>query len=148
MRLNRLSLLAALVAACSGATSPTLLAVDVSAAPASFRAGDTATITIRITNKSRSPVAVNANECPYSFAVYDARGNTVAPGRDDCFAVGQTRILQPDESFDLVNRWNGEVFRPVPGQIPVYVPPGQYRLEGRVTISGAVFTAETTIEIR
>lgn len=148
MRMRGLTFLVTMLAACSNATNPTSVVVKVSVAPATFRGGDTLTVMIDITNASQSAVTINVKDCPYSFVVYNKSGEVVAPGRHDCFGDAQMKILHPGETHTLVNKWNGELFRPTPGSMPLYLPAGQYRLEARVTIPGEVAISETLIEIR
>lgn len=98
--------------------------------PAHVRAGEPVPITLRATNHGTGPATLYLRGRPVAFDVIvtDARGTVVwrrLRGATISMVL-QVRELAPGESLELKDTWDQRT------STGVRVPPGQYRLTGRL----------------
>jgi hypothetical protein len=127
------------VASCSEPTDVNRgVEVGVSVDRAEFRSGQSIVVTVTATNRGDESVKINGKNCPPVYVVLDSNGNVVGPPGAFgaiCTADAIEVTLQPGSQFFFRHNWAGEaaVGRDAP---TVALPPGSYRLQGRVAGEG------------
>lgn len=104
-------LLGLLLTGCRDSTSPPGLAVSVKI-PAEFRAGESQSVEVTVTNVSSRPHVISAKACPLPMEVYDAAGRLVGPEGVFCTAELRTQELQPGETFTYLFSWSASSLGP------------------------------------
>lgn len=139
IRQRALTLIIAVTAASAGCdvAAPTL-AVRVAVSPDAILAGgsDTATIQVTVVNLTASPVE-RVEQCDNLFSVESILGQEVVSSyRVTCPVENSTPLtiqLGPFESIDLTRLWTGvRVEYGEGGYVAVPLPPGGYRIYGRL----------------
>lgn len=105
--------------------------VEVTVTPSTVRAGETATVSVRVTNTSAAAKTLQfTSSCLTSYEFLDADGNVVGSAAEMCAQVMTTRTLGAGESFTDDHSW---------GRRPVDTPqlkPGTYRVRGVLLAKG------------
>lgn len=138
MVLSRQPLLATLVvaAAACDSTNPTI-AVRADVSPAVIVAGGSDTATIQVTVVNLTAVLVErVVHCDNLFSVEDLSGREVVSSyRVTCpveLSIPLRIELGPFESVELTRLWTGVNVVYDGGYVPVPLPPGAYRVYGRL----------------
>lgn len=105
--------------------------VEVRVAPTTIRPGETATITVRVTNTSPAPKTLEfPSSCQTSYEFLDGAGKVVGAAMEMCAQVLTSRTLAGGESFTDDHSW---------GRRPIDTPqlaPGTYRVRGILLAKG------------
>jgi hypothetical protein len=125
----------------AGAAGSAETSVDVRVAPPTVRSGETATITVQVTNTSAAAKTLQfTSSCRTSYEFLDADGKVVGSSVEMCAQVMTALKLGAGGSFTDVHTW---------GRRPVDAPqlkPGTYRVRGVLLATGeAVRSAPTTV---
>lgn len=140
-------ILALLAAACSSPTSASRdLTVETRVSTPIARPGDTVTVSVVVTNHGKRVRSVAHHECPESFVVATLGGTIVGPAEKLCAAIGYLpKELAPGEALTITAPWVGDALA---GEVrwPAWLlPPGAYRIHGRVFTDGGVVEGEPVV---
>ena len=121
------------LAACSDVTGIDRLEITVAVSPDSIVQGETAMITVRITNPTATPIEI-PYRCVSTFEVANAQGELVFGDESVVcvFHVHPGLVLAPFESIERVAPWDGKRFIGGPTWAFEPVPAGLYRVYGKV----------------
>jgi len=144
MKLARMLPLVALAATgCSLFTSPAnSLVVEATLRNSSIIAGhEAAFIDLTITNRGDRAIDVMLDECHPPFVVMNLQRRTVGPASGDrpaCYVlvlIAPTTI-EPGASVHYTSQWFGDASGIGPRDERLYVSPGQYLIQPRVSVAG------------
>lgn len=127
------------------------LTVTAGVAPTTFRAGDSVTITVTVTNAGPRTRSIVAQPCDDPFTVTAADG-TVLPAvpRICALALVPPREVAPGGSVTITRDWRGDVGSTAGGSLGASIAPGRYTLRGFVHVSdrtAVVTSAPVSIEV-
>jgi hypothetical protein len=136
MKYSSVIVLAFVAAACHSAPSEADRAILASAsvAPATFRVGDAATVTVTVEN--RGSKAVSLLTCPAWFEVLKGE-SVVAPGTQICAASWLGTTLEPGASYAHSFEWRGDT-RALSNP-PTFLDPGRYELRPAVQVESSTY---------
>jgi hypothetical protein len=121
-----------LAASCRSATSPAgAFDVAIVVSPSSFRAGDSVSVAITVTNRTNETQTIDANNCPVAFEVINSEGTVVGPRPRVCSAVMLPKILAVGEQFVFTQTWSGDAAGSGVDSPPAMLATGTYWVRGR-----------------
>ncbi|MBV6521285.1 MAG: hypothetical protein MNPFHGCM_01419 [Gemmatimonadaceae bacterium] len=124
----------ALIASCSNPNANASVVIATQVSPGTVLVGDSVSVIATVFVSGSKPVSVETNTCGGPFEVVDSRGQVVGPGlATPCLAVSIPIVVEPGGQYALQGYWTGLSHQSSDGK-PVYVPPGEYRIRGKVTI--------------
>lgn len=143
------SLAAVLLAACG--THPASpfddLVVTASVSPTEFAAGQATTVTTTVTNHGNQPRSFETNLCGPAFVVTTSAGTVVAPERTQYCAAYSLRVeLAPSGAYVFTDTWSGTA-RSTAADARGLLPPGTYRVQGRIWSDSGPLGAPVSIRI-
>ncbi len=112
------------------------LAVSLSLGATSVRVAEQVEVRVVAVNHGTHPITVNANQCPYAFAVTDEHAAIVGPESQMCAAISVVREVAPGDSLVIGYNWvpRGAAAWP---DAPLLAP-GAYQLRGRILARGGM----------
>jgi hypothetical protein len=127
-----------LAAACALWEDPLPVAITVSVAPATLPQGDTARVTLEIRNLGIEDVQVSLSGCNTDFWLRDGWGRLYYPAEQVfCpLALLPPRTLRRGEVLRIQNFSTGLVVQAGSAGPATLLPPGSYRVETAVRVSG------------
>ena len=109
--------------------------LSTSVNPVTFSTGDSTLIVVTVHNVALTTATISASSCETLFEVFDTAGNVVGPGEiADCDAHELPRVLGAGDQYAIGAFWHG-TFTGSTTENPTYLPPGTYRVRGRVNIN-------------
>lgn len=147
---SALPLVLALAAtACSDPASPSYgLSVETKVSESTVRPGEPVLVSVIVTNHGEVTRIVDGGPCPEPFVVMRPSGGVVGPAEKACLAIVTARELPPGESFTVETPWAGDARYGAYRSSPSLLPPGLYRLKGRVLVTGEGFVEGAPVTIR
>jgi hypothetical protein len=139
MRTGLIVLILACLPSCSGRHDPLapapgsagkpVLVTQVAVEPRAFRPGETATITVSVTNRGAGGTVCFSNGCVVADQVRDRRGEVVAPLGFVCTQHAPCFDMAAGEIWTATFRWQGDRYDVATGAF-VRLPPGTYEVYG------------------
>jgi hypothetical protein len=125
--------------------------LEVTVTPAALDTGDTALVTVTLTNGAGRPIEFQAHGCPVYFAVFEEGGRQVAPSRLGCPLVPARIALTTGEVLRYEFEWLGEPWsngRSAGQPFPQLLPPGRYTVRGVLALeSSERFSAPVRVDL-